>query len=590
MAENSLKKGRYTKFSNKVGLYSTSGHGFVNQGADVVLNFPFKDAVLEGGMSKEDVGRDERFLHYELDRADIDTLEDPKVLTNFKSVSASGERNLSSEDDIQFFDENGDLTQNLLIKGNNLLALYTLRPGLTGKVKLIYIDPPYNTGSDGFKYNDRFNHSAWLTFMKNRLEIAHDLLRDDGLIVVQCDDNEQAYLKVLMDEIFNTDQNNFVNSVAVRMSTASGMKTSHRTKTIVKTKEYLLVYAKNKQNIELNPVYVRKDKFDDEYGFFVEKNGSDDPVNWTVKRLDEKLDELGISKLKDINDAAFKKFYLANADCIWARGRHHNIPKDVFEKSLKERDTVFGYGDGQTTNYAYRGRRLAFLSKTLKTCFDEEGNVVRDIATLAADIWNEVNTAKLFAEGGVELANGKKPEYLLQKVITLATNENDLVLDYHLGSGTTAAVAHKMGRRWIGIEQMDYIETLAKKRLSDVLAGEQGGASKSLGWKGGGDFVYFELKKYNQEFVDQINEADSLSALDRVYSDMAQNAFLKFWFDKREFEKDENFRNLPLETRKRKLIEVLDENQLYLNYPDMKDASHKVSRDDQVLTDRFYAD
>jgi adenine-specific DNA-methyltransferase len=589
MADNSLKKGRYTKFSNKIGLYSNSGHGFINQGSDVVLNFPYKDAVLEGGMSKEDVGRDERFLHFELDRGDIDTLEDPKVLTNFKAVNAKDEHQLTAEDDVRFFDDNDDLAQNLLIKGNNLLALYTLRPKLTNKVKLIYIDPPYNTGSDGFKYNDRFNHSAWLTFMKNRLEIAHDLLSDDGLIFVQCDDNEQAYLKVLMDEIFNTDQNNFVNTIAVRMSTASGMKTSHRTKTIVKIKEFLLVYAKNKQNIELNPVYVRKDHFDDEYGFFVEKHDSSDPAKWIIKRLDEKLDELGISKVKDINDAAFKKFYLKYADCIWARGRHHSIPKDIFEQSLKNRDTVFGYGVEGTMNYAYRGRRLAFLSKTLKTCFDEEGNIVRDIATLSADIWNEVNTAKLFAEGGVELANGKKPEYLIQKVITLATNPGDIVLDYHLGSGTTAAVAHKMGRRWIGVEQMDYIETLAKTRLIEVLKGEQGGVSKSLGWHGGGNFIYMELKKYNQDFVDQIVTADSLSSLDIVYNEMARNAFLKFWFDKREFEKDENYRSLTLEDRKQKLIEILDENQLYLNYPDMKDASHKVSADDQVLTDRFYA-
>ena len=123
-------------------------------------------------MAKEDSGREERFLHIEMDAKDIDTLEDPKVLTNFKYIDRSGEHDLDGNSDIEFFDENGELKQNLLIKGNNLLALHTLKEKLAGKVKLIYIDPPYNTENDGFKYNNNFNRSSWLTFMKNRLQIA----------------------------------------------------------------------------------------------------------------------------------------------------------------------------------------------------------------------------------------------------------------------------------------------------------------------------------------------------------------------------------------------------------------------------------
>lgn len=153
-------------------------------------------------MSDEESGREEKFFHETLDRTDIDTLRDPKVLTKFEKIDKNGIHTISNADEIEFWDEDGELRENLLIKGNNLIALYSLRQKLAGKVKLIYIDPPYNTGSDGFKYNDNFNHSTWLVFMRNRLEVARELLRDDGVIFVQCDDNEQAYLKVLMDEIY----------------------------------------------------------------------------------------------------------------------------------------------------------------------------------------------------------------------------------------------------------------------------------------------------------------------------------------------------------------------------------------------------
>ena len=202
--ENKLKKGRYTKYNNKIGLYSNSKGSFIKNDTEVVLNFPFKDTVLEAGMSKEDVGREERFLHIEIDSKDIDTLEEPKVLTDFRHVDKDGEEPLTAENKIEFFDENNNLKQNLLIKGNNLLALYTLRERLAGQVKLIYIDPPYNTKGDAnsFAYNNTFNHSSWLAFMKNRLEIARELLKDDGFIAITIDHSELLYLGVIADEVF----------------------------------------------------------------------------------------------------------------------------------------------------------------------------------------------------------------------------------------------------------------------------------------------------------------------------------------------------------------------------------------------------
>lgn len=182
----------------------------------------------------------------------------------------------------------------------------------------------------------------------------------------------------------------------------------------------------------------------------------------------------------------------------------------------------------------------------------------------------------------------KKPESLIKRLVEMFTTEDDIVLDYHLGSGTTSAVAHKMGRRWVAIEQMDYIETKAKKRLKNVISGEQSGISKEVNWQGGGSFVYMELKKYNQDFLDRLMEVTSISDVEAVYADMQKNAFLKFFFDKKEFEKDENFRSKSWEERRDMLVEILDENQLYLNLQDMRDSKHKVSNDEMALTDRFY--
>ena len=186
-----------TSFKNKIGLTDDNGD-YLSQNKNVVLNFPFKDCVLEGGQTKDDAKRKEIFWNEILAPDEIDALLEPKILTNAKKYTIEGAEQVTE------FNRNSDgvITDNLIIKGNNLIVLHSLKKEFKGKVKLIYIDPPYNTGNDSFGYNDKFNHSTWLVFMKNRLEVARELLRDDGVIFVQCDDNEQAYLKVLMDEVF----------------------------------------------------------------------------------------------------------------------------------------------------------------------------------------------------------------------------------------------------------------------------------------------------------------------------------------------------------------------------------------------------
>ena len=549
MSDSSLKKGRFTEFSNRIGLYSKQTGNYIANTPEIILNFPFKDTVLEGGMIKEDSKRDERFLHRKIDKKDIDTLEDPKVLTNFKYVDKNGETDLNSTSDIEFFDENGNLKQNLLIKGNNLLALHSLKERLSGQVKLIYIDPPYNTGNDGFKYNDSFNHSSWLTFMKNRLEVAKDLLRDDGAIFISCDDNEQAYLKVLCDEIFGRE--NFVTQLIWNTKNAS--KGVPPIRMITSIHEYILVYEKTSMSFRFSGITRTTDDF---------SNPDNDPRGlWRKEAL--------------VSTISKKTFEITDPETGNVFNRAWAFSKESLDKMIAEKRVLFPSSPNGTP--------------LQKKFFNDYTNNEVPITTQLGTFQSRKATSDLMGIfGGRKVFDFPKPEGLIQFIIEQSTKEGDIVLDYHLGSGTTASVAHKLNRKWVGIEQMDYIENVTMKRLREVILGEQGGISKDVNWKGGGSFVYMELKKYNQDFLDRLMEVTSIPDVEAVYEDMQKNAFLKFFFDKKEFEKDENFRSKSWEERRDMLVEILDENQLYLNLQDMRDSKHKVSNDEMVLTDRFY--
>ena len=554
MAGDPLKKGRYTNYSNKIGLFSNKTGNFISNSPEVVLNFPFKDTVLEAGMTKEDAGREERFLHIEMDAKDIDTLEDPKVLTNFKYIDQSGEHILNENSDIEFFDENGELKQNLLIKGNNLLALHTLKEKLAGKVKLIYIDPPYNTGNDSFKYNDSFNHSSWLTFMKNRLQIARELLSRNGSMWIQCDDSEQAYLKILCDEVFGLD--NFVNCISVNMSNMSGQKVNNAIngRKFPKIKEYIILYAKNRNHLILNIPKSQKGKWDDEYNKIIPEWKIDDFVlfNSDIDHANRQIAKYHVESLTDYckknNIELTDEWKFDNAYRIFATKPNKSLLVQA-KKNHYDTDAFFiknASGDNKLI--------ICNFNRSTDTARLELVSAESNGSSYLGDAWSDISTVGGVAqEGGVVLKNGKKPEKLLQRIIECASHQGDIIIDYHLGSGTTATVAHKLNRRWIGIEQMDYIDTLSKKRLKSVVDGEQTGISKNVNWQGGGSFVYFELKKYNQDFIDRIMEAITIPELEEIYQDMQKNAFLKFFFDKKEFEKDENFRSLSLDERKQNL-------------------------------------
>jgi adenine-specific DNA-methyltransferase len=483
MEENKVDNS-YTAYKNRIGL--TDGKKFLKDTNDVVLDFPFKDCVLEGGQSTEEgadiyfekipllrgdtegdgvvsyiqkqTKRKETFFNQVLAHDEIDRLFDHKALTNWKRFTAGGETLPPDKGDLGGLkrDQDGTLTENLIIKGNNLLALHSLKKQFNKKVKLIYIDPPYNTGNDGFKYNDNFNHSTWLTFMKNRLEVAKELLRDDGVIFVQCDDNEQAYLKVLMDEVFGRE--NFVNNIAIKTASINGFKIYGNKP--VRVKEIIIMYSKSRSTYQYKRIYTQQNGYwDSHFSLFYDRE-NDKVLSLKEVLVKEKI-ILENEKLEDLNiqNKNFKKFYTKNKDNIFQTGAYKDCTEK--QKSLELKNKIYKVKDSL---YLYNGRMVSFLSKSLK---EINGNF--ELALALSDFWDDIDFNNIQNEKGESFSNGKKPEKLLQRIIEMSTEKGDIVLDYHLGSGTTCAVAHKMGRQYIGIEQMDYVETIAVERLKKVI-------------------------------------------------------------------------------------------------------------------------
>lgn len=382
-------------------------------------------------------------------------------------------------------------TENMLIHGDNLMALKALEQDYAGKIKCIYIDPPYNTGSrinsqgEEIGYEDGLEHSIWLNMMYKRLAILQKLLSDDGTIYIQIDDNEQAYLKIICDEIFG--RQNYITTICLRMSTASGVKTSHRDKTIIKEKEMILVFCKNKDFCKFNPQYIPVKDWDDEFQYYLEKYNSNNSADWKVFRLKEVLEKEGLEF--DIQNEKTWDFIEENSDFIWRRAFIRNKYKEI---SQKNPDNIIYVEDKVKDHYYYRGREMFFLSDKKHICFTENGEI-ESISNLLGDFWTDINTGKLFNEGGVEFRNGKKPEFLIARILNLSTNKNDLVLDCFLGSGTTAAVAHKMGRKWIGIEMANHCYSHCITRIKGVIDGEQTGITNAVNWQGGGGYKFYEL-------------------------------------------------------------------------------------------------
>ncbi|GAA9939705.1 hypothetical protein VN0880_07460 [Helicobacter pylori] len=543
----------FTRFENKIGLYS-QGRPIKSSGL-VVLNFPFKDNVLLGNAKDNSTKSKELFYHEILHKKEIDTLLKKKVLCRFEM---HGEGDLESA--------LKDRNTNYLIKGNNLIALHSLKKKFAKQVKCIYIDPPYNTGNDSFNYNDNFNHSSWLVFMKNRLEVAREFLSDDGVIFVQCDDNEQAYLKVLMDEIFGRE--NFIACFVWE-------KTSNSLSRIRIKTEYILCYeqtkfglifngdmAEERQDFPiLNEVNVKRTlQFPPNSIYFKTFKGVIKPTKFNKMEL---IDDLRIVNKTNSNMVRI------NAKFKWTQ--------DKLDDEIKEGTTFVIKSDEFSMRYIRKGDREVKASNV----FNAECGVTTNIKATS-----EIKV--LFANSNTDLFSTPKPEALISRILEIATQENDLVLDFFAGSGTTCAVAHKMKRRYIGIEQMDYIETITKERLKKVIEGEQGGISKKFDFKGGGSFVYAELKEVNLEIKKQILNAKSKSECLKIFDDLNER-FLKRADCKIGEIHSEEFQNLDLNEQKRIYCTLLDSNEDYLNLGDIDEDTWGIDGITKKYNEIFYS-
>ncbi len=495
----------FTRFKNKIGLYSQEG--FIKSSGSVVLHFPFKDNILLGNAKDNNTKSNELFYHEILHKKEIDTLLSPKALCRFEMHGQGDLKNALK-------DEN----TNYLIKGNNLIALHSLKKKFAKKVKCIYIDPPYNTGNDSFNYNDNFNHSSWLVFMKNRLEAAREFLSDDGSIYINLDYNEVHYCKVLMDEIFGVE--NFQREIIWRIGWLSGYKTSINN--FIRNHDTILFYSKNADKLFFNKKYIENKDFKELI---------------KIEKIQSNLDNLGID-----------------------REKQKNIIKII--------------------NHETRPKRYP-----LEDIWN--GNEYDDLNSIAIVSYSGETVSKML---GTEEIKGQKSEKLIQRILEASTNENDLVLDFFAGSGTTCAVAHKMKRRYIGIEQMDYIETITKERLKKVIEGEQGGISKKCDFKGGGSFVYAELKEVNLEIKKQILNAKSADECLKIFNALNLNKrVLKRADNKIDEIHSEEFHNLDLNEQKRKCCASLDSNEDYLNLGDIDEDAWEIDGITKKYNEIFYS-
>ena len=578
VADKNFLANSYTRFRNRIGL-NIDGR-FLTERGEVSLVWPYKDCVLEGGQTREQEKRKEIFFNEILARDEIDRLFDPKVLTNWKRHTRHGEL------DVEEFKwgKDGTLRENLIIKGNNLLALHTIKQQFHGKVKLIYIDPPYNTGNDSFGYNDSFSHSSWLTFMKNRLQVARGLLRDDGLIFIHIGDQEMHYLKLVADDVFG--RNNFV-ATAPRKTRSGKSDVPYK---LSQDFDWLLIYtrcASKKDPLFWRRVrrkYHKTDDFPDD--------------EWRLSDLTKQtaIEERPNSDFTLINPRNKQEFPV-NPHRSWG------ISVDTVDEYLKKGKIVFP-GDydflklKRPAMRVFKSEEIEKKGEDFDKAYVSSNFLNQAMDELLQDMTNNKGTDEMVALFGSKVFAYPKVELLLQRIIEYTTREGDIVLDFHLGSGTTCAVAHKMGRQYIGIEQLDYVENITLERMKKVVGtrGEHdtGGVSRDVGWQGGGDFIYCELMQYNGAWIDKIQAARSSAGLVDVWRDMARNSFLN-WYVNPECPEDavDDFIAIGKEKdgltqQKRLLTELLDKNQLYVNLTEIDDEDFGVDEKDKALNHEFF--
>ena len=437
---------------------------------------------------------------------------EPRILLEDPALSYHAQRRVATTD---FFD-------NRLIFGDNLLALKALEAEFSGKVKCVFIDPPYNTGQAFDHYDDGLEHSIWLSLMKERFEILRRLLANDGVLFCQLNDDEAAYCKVLLDEVFG--RNNFINQVSVKMKQTAGASGGGEDKRLKKNIEYVLVYSRDRDSP--NGFQKFNDVYDEEDLFEIIDEMEDSGKSWKYTSvllgkgqfveerivLDGSGEEIRVKKFKGVKrttinslvkgglereDAYHKNFEWVFSDTNAQTSIRTRII-DEFQ-SLEDDELLVaeyvprsGKEKGVLAQHYYISptiRRVIWLKDTAV----KRGKRIVKLEK-AGTYWEGFPLNNLTKEGGVQFPNGKKPEALVRKIFDLATDPGDLVLDSFGGSGTTGAVAHKMGRRWIMVELGEHCHTHIIPRLKRVIDGDDlGGITEAVGWKGGGGFRYYRL-------------------------------------------------------------------------------------------------
>lgn len=562
----------YTRFRNKIGL-NIEGK-FLRERGEVSLVWPYKDCVLEGGQTKEAEKRQEIFFNEILAQDEINRMFDPKVLTNWKRHTVEGERGVA---DLER-DENGIIRENLIIKGNNLIALHTLKQQFRGQVKLIYIDPPYNTKgeSSSFGYNNSFNHSSWLTFIRNRLEIAKDLLRDDGLIIIAIDDEEQAYLAVLCDEVFG--RVNHIGTVIVQ-SKPSGRTTDSYFATC---HEYLHIYSKQAGLPTINFLELtdeQKKQYTEGTGEnlfrwrdFLRTGGLSTPTErpnsyYPIYFLpkDEKI------SLERISDEQIEILPLdSNGNKrVWRKTRPSFL-KHVNDNEIKIEQSKSGQWKVKIIDKIKKGTRPKSVWTDSK--YDASSHGTKLLKNLFE---------------GQKVFSYPKSIHAVKDIIEILTEREgaDIILDFFAGSGTTAHAVLELNekdngsRQFILVEQMDYVENVTVPRVNKVMKKENIG-----------DFIYCELMQYNQTYMDKIRSSQSTEELVALWQDIAENSFLNWYVNAENPEEAVNdFTAIGnLEAQQHCLVELLDKNQLYVNLSEIADVDFGVSEEDKALNKAFY--
>ncbi len=564
----------YTRYKNKIGLVDEH-NDLISASGKVELVFPYKDCILEGGQTREDQTREEIFYNETLAPDEIDRLFYPKVMCNALRYE-------SGKEPIQTTEIKD--TDNLIIKGNNLLVLSSLTSLFNNKVRMVYWDVPYNTGSDSFGYNDKFSRSSWLLFIKNRVEKTLPLLKNEGgVFLIQCSFHQYAYLKVLLDEIIG----NYIMTFNVLVR--------HPERTLTADKEfndvveYVLVYAKN-SNYKMPK--IAEEKTVDDYQYMIEELGEGEDIDFDGKKGKVFTpDKYRLVKVEPAKENFKIMTVRGSIKEKVSSGRFYVKYLQPLEGKYPDK-TLFKVNDIGDDMYDYRyfylpptgnknGAYLQGMPTSSSVTYKPYPNFLNFVQS-----YNTVNE-----EGVVEFRNGKKPEDLIAFLMKIFTVEGDIVLDAFAGSATTAAVALKLNRQFITSEQMDYIHTVTLPRIKGVIDGEENELLPEAEYKGGDSFVYCELAKSNQKFIDDIMSAKDDKEIYVLYKKILETGFVSSRINPKVIDKTKKeFEELSFDDKKRLLMELLDKNLLYVNYCDMDDEEYQISDEDKAFSRKFYGE